>query len=397
MTISYISRDLEKVLPRLAASFRVLAVLGPRQSGKTTLVRKMFPTYAYVSCENSEIAQVIQDDPQGFLQFYSSGNGLIIDEFQKSPQLLSALQTWVDNNPKPGFFVLTGSQNYLMNAAISQSLAGRVGVVTLLPLSLHELSETKSDLPSLETVLAQGLYPDIVGAPQDYAIKLASYLATYVERDVRDLKQVGDLLQFRLFIKMCAARVGQLINYTSLANDCGISLKTAKAWLSVLEAAYIVFFVQPHHQNFSKRLVKTPKLYFYDTGLVCSLLDISPQALLVHPLRGALFESLIMSELIKTRFNTLNKPNLYFWRDKTGHEVDCIFEPSFGQLVPIEIKSGKTLTTNFAAGLEFYSNLAGQHVQQQWVVYGGNEPGPLKMCRVLPWYRAWEIVSQDND
>lgn len=268
-----ISRLLQKKLEALAQKLPVVAILGPRQSGKTTLSRMVFGNYAYVSLENLDSRTFAQEDPRSFLDTYAK-EGVIFDEIQHVPLLLSYIQTWVDEWQKPGQFILTGSQNFLINEAITQTLAGRIAILNLLPLSVDELAAANLLPAQSEECMFLGGYPRIYAkeiAPEDW---YPNYIQTYIERDVRQVKNVHDLAVFQRFLKLCAGRIGQLINFSSLANDCDVSLSTVKSWLSLLEQSFIIFLLRPHHANFSKRLVKTPKLYFVDTGLACTLLEI---------------------------------------------------------------------------------------------------------------------------
>ena len=315
----------------------------------------------------------------------SNDYGVILDEIQHVPGILSYIQTNVDLDYKPGYFILTGSQNFLVNQPISQTLAGRISIHTLLPLSVHELSEAQV-LPAIpEEALFKGFYPIIYSRDYDPTQWYADYIRTYLERDVRTIAAVSDLSTFRRFMKLCAGRTGQLINFTSLANDCGISTPTAKQWLSILEASYIVFLLQPHYQNFSKRLVKSPKLFFYDTGLAASLLDIeSSKQIDTHYLRGGLFESFVIAELYKSFYNADKVPHLYFWRDKTGHEVDCIIE--LGQyLFPLEVKAGSTINPSYFESLTFWNTLAQADPVDSFLVYTGNESYQRSLGTVISW------------
>lgn len=389
-----ISRDAQKKIEAMAQKFWVIALLGPRQSGKTTLARHTFPEYEYVSLENIETRTLAASDPKQFLAQFDTAKGVILDEIQHVPDLLSYMQTKVDAEKRPGFFVITGSQNLLLNQSITQTLAGRIFILRLLPLSLDELKEAHLLPQDVETLLFQGCYPSIYAyniTPQDW---YANYIQTYVERDVRQIKNIGNLSLFQLFVKLCAGRIGQLLNLTSLANDCGISVNTARSWISILEASYIVFLLRPHHKNFSKRLIKSPKLYFYDTGLASHLLGIeSAQDLVAHYLRGGLFESLIISSLMKTYYNQGSTPHLYFWRDKTGNEVDCIIE--HGELlIPIEIKAGKTFAQNFFSGINYFNELSQQPEHPSFVVYAGENTMKLKAGELIGWQHLNQIVAE---
>jgi predicted AAA+ superfamily ATPase len=366
----------------LASKFPVVAITGPRQSGKTTLARAVFSNYDYASLEDPvELARVL-DDPKLFL---IRKKGLIIDEAQRAPEIFSHIQVLVDRVNKPGRFILTGSRNIMLQKNLSQTLAGRVALLTLLPFSIEELSATRYAVRGVEEAMYQGFYPRIYDKkikPLDW---YPSYFNTYVERDVRDMKDIGNLAAFRKFTQMCAARIGQIVNLSSLANDCGITHNTAKAWLSVLEATYIIFLLQPHHKNFNKRLIKAPKLYFYDTGLACFLLRIeNKKALQTHYLRGGIFESMVISEFVKYRLHRGLPSNLYFWRDKAGAEVDCIVETD-NALIPIEIKSGTTAARDYFSGISYWKKLAGKSARKAYVIYAGQENSAWSEGELLGW------------
>jgi len=341
-----IERTLTPKLLSLAQKFQVVTLTGPRQSGKTTLVKAAFPDFPYVSLEEPDIRQIALTDPRGFLSNYP--DGAILDEVQNTPELFSYIQSIVDQR-REARFILTGSSNFLLMEKISQTLAGRTAILHLLPLSYPEL-ESGHFLPAqYETLIFKGQYPRIYDrsiAPADF---YPAYLQTYVERDVRMLKNIGDINAFIRFTQLCAGRSGQLLNYTGLANDAGISPNTAKAWISILETSYIVYRLQPYHRNFNKRLVKSPKLYFYDTGVACSLLGIrEAEQVGSHYLRGALFENWVINELIKRNFNRGERRYPYFWRDSRGQEIDCLLVEG-EKMLPVEIKSGKTISESYLA------------------------------------------------
>ncbi|MBI2411435.1 MAG: ATP-binding protein [Candidatus Kerfeldbacteria bacterium] len=386
-----IKRNVEVKLKQLAQQMPAIAVIGPRQAGKTTLVRKVFRDKPYVSLEDLDTREFAQTDPRRFLDQYQEG--AIFDEIQRVPDLLSYLQTMIDNQPVNGRFILTGSHNYLLQQHVSQTLAGRVAMLTLLPLSLEELEQASSKTKSIESYLFTGCYPRIYDQHLNPSEWYSSYIQTYVERDVRLIKNISDLQAFQKFIKLCAGRIGQILNLSSLANDCGITHNTAKAWMSILESSYIVFLLQPHHKNFSKRLIKMPKLYFYDTGLACALLHITNVAQLkTHYLYGGLFESFIIAELMKFRFNQGAQPNCYFWRDRLGHEIDCIIEQG-DQLIPIEIKSGKTIVSDYFKGIQYWTNLAGMSAEHGYVIYGGMQNQQRSQGHVLSWKNMKQIAQ----
>jgi predicted AAA+ superfamily ATPase len=378
-----LDRDATAALRRLARGFPVVAVTGPRQSGKTTLVRATFPGKAYVSLEDPDERALALEDPRAFLGRFA--RGAILDEVQRAPELFSYLQTRVDERRLAGQFVLTGSQQFGLMASITQSLAGRVGLVHLLPFALAELKAQGKLGSSLSAILYRGLYPALSSRRVAPAQWYASYVATYVERDVRQVAAISDLAAFRRFIRMCAARCGQLLNLSSLANDCGISHVTARAWLTVLEASYLVHLLPPYHVNFGKRLVKTPKLYFHDTGLAAYLLDIrDARQLETHPARGALFESLLVSEWLKHRFNRALSSNAFFWRDNTGNEIDLLLDHG-RSLQPVEMKSGQTPSGDYFAALRKWLAWAGPRARRPTVVYGGNRSMQREGVRLLAW------------
>lgn len=385
-----IPRTASSTLERLAKGFPVIALTGPRQSGKTTLAKSVFKDKPYVSLENPDEREFALRDPKRFLQRFPSG--AILDEVQRCPELLSWLQGWVDERGTMGDFVLTGSAQFDLLAGITQTLAGRVGRVELLPLSAAELLAASTAPSDLNATLFQGGYPALYDrdiAPPDW---FANYIATYLERDVRQLIAVRDLTQFQTFVKMCAARTGQLLNLSSLGADCGITAVTAKQWLSVLQASYIVTLLQPHHRNFGKRLVKTPKLYFCDVGLAAWLLGIRDASTLnTHADRGALFETYVISELMKQRLNAGQALDLYFWRDHVGHEVDVLIESGQG-LQALEIKSGTTYASDWTDGLKKWQTYAGDEALQPSLVYGGTASYQREGVQVWGWQDIGKIA-----
>jgi len=378
---SMIEREMAPLVLKLAGDYPALAITGPRQAGKTTLARAAFPDKPYVSLENPDTRELATQDPRGFLNKYQAG--AILDEVQNCPALFSYLQEILDSSKQAGRFVLTGSQQFGLIEGITQSLAGRIALVQLLPFSCHEAYGSKP--PSLDETLWRGAYPPIHDRQLDPSLWYANYMQTYIERDVRKLINVRDLTSFQRFVRLCAGRVGQLLNLSQMGGEAGITHNTAKAWLSILEASYVVFQLQPHHRNFNKRLIKTPKLYFYDTGLAVWLLSIrEARQVETHPLRGALFENWVVSESLKARFNHGLPAHLYFWRDRAGHEVDLLMETT-NQLIPVEIKSSQTVNADFFKGLEDWLTLAQPRRPRAWLVYGGNEDHQRKTTRVLSW------------
>ena len=384
-----IPRAATPTLERLAKGFPVIVISGPRQSGKTTLAKSVFSHKTYVSLENPDERAFAQEDPKRFLQRFP--DGAVLDEVQRCPELLSWLQGLVDERGIMGDFVLTGSAQFDLMAGVTQSLAGRAARVELLPLSATELAATQQAPADLNSALFQGGYPALYDrklTPQDW---FANYIATYLERDVRQLITVRDLSQFQTFVKMCAARSGQLLNLTSLGADCGVSSVTAKHWLSVLEASYIVTLLQPHHRNFGKRLVKAPKLYFCDVGLAAWLLGIRDVSTLdTHSARGALFETYVVSELTKQRLNAGQPRDLYFWRDSAGNEVDVLIESAQG-LQAIEIKSGSTFASDWSSGLKKWNKVAGEESLQPSLVYGGTQSYAREGVQVWGWQDIGKI------
>ena len=392
-------RHLSGKLKELAQGFPAVLVTGPRQSGKTTLVQQCFPSHRYVSLENPEIFEFANTDPKGFLA--QNAPPCILDEIQRAPELLSYLQGLIDQNPHPGHWILTGSQQFLLMNKVSQTLAGRIAIVQLLPLSLLELQGLPARKPeealmereeiakpqcSLEEIIYRGFYPRIHKDhlnPRDW---YSAYYKTYVERDVRDVLRIGDLSTFQKFVRLCAGRTAQLLNLSSLANDAGISAPTARSWISVLEASSLVFLLQPHHQNFNKRLIKSPKLFFLDTGLLCHLLGLrQSEDLNIHPLKGAVFESFVVSEVFKLFSHLGESPPLYFWRDRTGHEIDLLIDLGV-KLWPMEIKLGQTVSTDYFQNLKWWLGLRKNSQKEGILCYGGEENYHRENFLIHPWW-----------
>ncbi len=377
-----IERKMKSKLISLSDKFQVVTLTGPRQSGKTTLVRLTFPAFSYVSLEEPDIRQFALNDPRGFLSNYP--DGVILDEVQHTPELLSYIQTIVDND-KTRKFILTGSSNFLLMEKISQTLAGRTAILHLLPFSLLELEKEGIKFEKYESPIFSGLYPRIYDRNISPNYFYPSYIQTYVERDVRLMKNLGDINSFIQFLQLCAGRTGQLLNYSSLANDAGISPNTAKAWISILEASYILYRLQPHHKNFNKRLVKQPKLYFYDTGLACSLMGIRSEGQInTHFMKGALFENLIINEFIKKNFNDGIRQFPSFWKDNHDREMDCLLEKG-EEIIPIEMKSGKTMDNSFFDNLKFWYKITKTQTDSGFVVYGGEKSYQTSMGTYVSW------------
>ena len=384
--MSYIPRQAETMLARLAQGFPVVTLTGPRQSGKTTLARKFFTEHEYVSLEDPDNLTFARSDGKRFLNSFR--NGVIIDEAQRCPQLFSYLQGLVDQRQRAGEFVVTGSEQFSLGEQISQSLAGRSGALQLLPLALGELQAARQAPDSADEHLLMGGYPALYSRKLQPDLWFPNYIANYLERDVRQLLNVRDLSSFQLFLKLCAARCAQQLNTSSLANECGVSHTTIKHWLSVLEASYVITLLRPYHRNYGKRLVKTPKLYFLDVGLAAWLLGLRDlKTISTHIHRPALFENLVVLEFFKANLHAGRSAELYYWRDSNGIEVDLIFETK-GAVQAVEIKSGYSYLPEWRRSLRKWQGLA-QEQLTPWLVYGGehsyNQDG-VELCswRHLP-------------
>lgn len=376
-----VNRAISPLLARSFASYPVVTVTGPRQSGKTTLCRTAFPTLPYFNMERPDLREATAADPRGFLA--RAADGAIIDEVQRVPELLSYLQVHVDERQRNGMFVLTGSEQFRLSESISQSLAGRTAILRLLPFSTEEAALIRPSM-MIDELLFTGFYPRIYDQKLHPPQALGDYFETYVERDVRLLGGVRDLSSFQRFVRLCAGRVGQLLNLQSLGNDAGISHTTARHWISVLEASYVAFLLPPLHANVSKRLTKTPKLYFHDVGLASWLLGVESAAqLATHPLRGALFENLAVSDVLKYRYNSGRRGNLHFYRDSSGLEIDLIY-PLAGRHLPIEIKAGHTVTSSQTAALEKFGSLFSDETADPILVHGGEDDVPRGRVTSLP-------------
>lgn len=378
-----IPRAITDTLRHFAKKYPVVTLTGPRQSGKSTLLRHAFSDYAYVSLEDPDVLMQMKEDTRLFLRQYPDKT--IIDEAQRHPALFSYLQTHVDEAGKEGMYLLSGSHNFLLMESISQTLAGRTAVLQLLPFSLGEIRNHAPAFPGFEQYLFTGSYPRIYDKKLLPGEFYPFYIQTYIERDVRQMKNISDLNLFIRFVKLCAGRIGQLLNLASLANECGITHPTARAWLSVLEASYIVYLLQPYHHSFNKRLIKSPKLYFTDTGLACSLLEIGePRQLFNHFMRGALFENMIVAEKLKDFYNRANPPAMWFWRDHTGNEVDLLLKDG-SELLAFEIKAGSTYNPDFFKGLRFWKTLSGASPDTMAVIYGGRQTLETKHGSLFSW------------
>ena len=388
-----IPREITDEVLIAAKLFPAVAILGPRQSGKTTLVQNIFSNHHYVSLEDLDIRLLANEDPRTFLNDRKNDFGLILDEIQHAPGLLSYIQTMIDAEKRKGYFVITGSQNLLVNQAVTQTLAGRIAILTLLPLSINELQIAKLLPNNIEEAVFRGSYPLVYAESFDPVKLYANYLRSYIERDVRALKNIYDLSLFQKFLQLCAGRVGQVLNYSSLANDCGIDQKTAQAWISLLEATYVIFLLQPYYKNIGKRLAKSPKLYFVDTGVACNLLNIkSAQEVSLHFAKGGLVESLIIADFYKQYCNIDQRPAFYFWRDYAGNEIDCIKKKALS-LYPIEIKSGKTINRDYFKQFDYWQATVNGPIENNFVIYGGNQNASWSNAKVLAWQNSGTLVS----
>lgn len=381
--MSFVNRHIEAAIRAQRDKYPVIAVTGPRQSGKTTLLRNIFPEYQYISLENPDNRAFAMEDPMGFLA--QNRGRIILDEVQQAPILFSYIQTIVDELQAMGLFVLSGSQNFHLMDNITQSLAGRVALFKLLPFDFTEMKTGKMLAEDFGKACLNGFYPAIYDRKIEPTVFYANYIQTYVERDVTQLLNIRDLRQFRTFLALCAGRAGQLLNISSLANECGISQPTAKAWISILESSYIIFQLQPYYQNFSKRIVKTPKLYFYDTGLLCHLLGIRDMTTFhENPLRGNIFENLVVAELFKRNEHEYLHREYWFWRDSNGHEIDLLTQN--GNLFDIfEIKSTQTIMREHFKGIDYFSEISGNRAGRKTLIYGGNSDQLRTHYQVLGW------------
>jgi hypothetical protein len=369
----------------------VIAVTGPRQSGKSTLIKHLFPEHLYYNLEDIELRKFALEDPKGFLS--NKGQKIIIDEVQYAPELLSYIQVISDEQKIAGQFILSGSQNLLLMQSIAQSLAGRVAIFNLLPFSLEEINSTDYEMSTYEEYILKGFYPRIYDMnlkPNDW---LQDYLKTYVERDVRQILNVGDLGTFRSFLEICAGRIGQLVNFSEIGSQIGVSYQTVNRWLSVLESSFIIFTLRPYHQNFNKRIVKSPKLYFYDTGLACALLNLrNTDDLNRHFAKGALFENFIINEVQKNQLNASISPKNYFWNAAGAHEIAMLIDIG-GKLVPIEIKSSRTINSQFFDSLKYFQAISGAEPQNSYLVYGGIETQNRSIATVIGWNSLADIAT----
>ena len=383
-----IKRLLKEHLLYLAGKYPIITITGPRQSGKTTLAKMVFPKKAYVNLEKLDIREMAEVDPNAFLEEYP--NGAIIDEIQRVPKLLSYLQVLVDERKETGLFIITGSQNFELMKHVSQSLAGRTGLVKLLPLSLQELKKVdKAETNDWAELIYKGFYPRIYSEDMEPSIYYADYIQTYLERDLRDLTAVHDLRLFRNFLKLCAARIGQCLNYKNIADDLGVAQNTVKNWINLLEVSYIIFLLPPYFANIKKQITKSPKLYFTDPALAASLLDNeSAKHVKSHPLFGSLFENLVIMEFVKYRFNQGKQSNHYFYQDRT-HEIDLVSKVS-DKLISTEIKSAKTFHESFFRNLDYFESIFQDQLIKKAIVYGGEKSQNRSKASII---NPWDITK----
>jgi hypothetical protein len=378
----YKRRGITPHLKKMLKKFPIISLTGPRQTGKTTLLLNEFKDYKYFNLERPDLRELIIGDPLGFLR--NNGKKIIFDEAQNLPELFSYIQADSDESNLAGKYILSGSQSFLLNEKISQSLAGRVSVNILLPFDFSEYPKLKSS--SVEELILSGFYPRLHESKIIYSDFYPSYLQTYIERDLRTLSGIENLNTFSRFFSLCAGRVGQILNLSSLANDCGVSVNTAKSWISLLEASYIVYLLQPFHKNFNKRIIKSPKLYFYDTGIVSSLLRISNKEMLrSHYLYGALFENFVISEVIKKKYHSGTQPSVYYWRESNGTEIDCIIEDGNNRLYAIELKGGETFNNDFLRNLKIFENLEKDISVKSKVIYNGEIKSKISGIEIMNW------------
>lgn len=387
-----ITRIQKNKIQELAKQYPVISITGPRQSGKTTLSKLCFPDYKYYNLEEPNIRDLIMSDPKSFVN--KNSEGTIFDEVQKYPELLSYIQVAVDESKKLAQFIVTGSENLILSEKVSQTLAGRVAIFNLLPLSIIELEDNGLLDKNISEIICKGFYPRLYDLKMDSSQYYSNYLATYIERDVRLVKNIGDISSFQTFMKLLAGRVGQIFNAESFSDDLGIDSKTVTSWLSVLESTYIVFRISPYFNNYGKRIIKSPKIYFYDTGLLCYLLNINnANELQVHFARGSIFENLIITEVMKHKLNTLALIQPYFWRDNHGNEVDLLIDRG-SETDAIEIKSGKTFKPDLARGLEYWNSIEKPNKGNNYLIYDGETENKTKNFELLNWKSFTKILGK---
>ncbi len=390
----FIRRELENSIRVGAQQVPIIAIIGPRQSGKSTLAKEIFKNHVYLDMQDAELFEFANSDPKGFLNSYKNEHGILIDEAQYAPKLFGQIKVEADKNPKPGYFVLSGSQNFLLHEKISESLAGRVYFYTLLPLSIKELKNAGLLFEDVNEQIFKGFYPRVYQPHMNAQEYYENYILTYVERDIRTIKNIDNILIFQKFMQLCALRVGTMLNFTHLAANCGINVATAKSWLALLETSFILFQLAPYHENLGKRITKSPKLYFYDVGLAATLMGVNKEVITKkRDIYGALFENMVIVDIIKN-FNAQNvRPSLTFFRDSNQNEIDLIIEVA-GKIIPIEIKSSETMSSKFFATLNWFQEQT-KNDHEPIVVYGGNEMQRRTKGIVIPWNRLEEINAKN--
>lgn len=378
-----ISREIQGTILEMLEGYPIVALTGPRQSGKSTLLKHLLPGYEYVSLEVPENRTFASEDPHSFLARYKTH--IIIDEAQRVPHLFNYLQTWVDEHHIMGQYVLSGSQNFHLMEGITQSLAGRVAILKLLPFGISELAESKDPINDWQSYILKGSYPAIYDRGIDHSTYYKNYLQTYIKRDVSYIRSIHDSSRFESFLLLCASRAGQLLNLNNIASECGISSPTAKSWLTILEHSYIIYLLHPYYENFTKRIVKSPKLYFFDTGLASYLLQLrNKEDLNNSVLRGALFENLIITELQKRNYHQNQLREYWFWRDSNGHEIDLLMKSAEGFDI-FEIKSTSTITYKLIEGMNYFDRISDGRVKSKTLIYGGDASQNRSQFRVRNW------------
>lgn len=386
----FISREAYQELDEMCKSFPVVTITGPRQSGKTTLLKHIFPDKKYVTLEDPDIRQMAISDPRSFLN--QSESGMIIDEIQRVPDLVSYIQGIVDQVQQPGYFLLSGSQQFELTQKISQSLAGRTAIMKLLPFTIKETQVVSPGMSTTE-LLYKGLYPRLYNTPpMNPSRYYNSYLQTYIERDLREIINIKDLHLFTLFVRLCAGRTGQIFVASNLANEVGVSVPTIQSWLSILEASYIVYLLQPYHSNINKRLIKSSKIYFYDTGLAAYLAGInSVEQMPAHPLRGAFFENMVIMETLKKKYNSFRNFQLYFYRDSNQNEVDLLLDNGIS-IDAIEIKSSETYDKSFQKGLNYIRQLLPEKIKNTTICYAGQLESVLNEIKLVNYKNLSDVI-----
>lgn len=380
----FIERDLTKIIESGVKQSPIVAIIGPRQSGKSTLLQKMFPDYIYLDMQDAELFNFANNDPKGFLNAYSNNKGVIIDEAQYAPNIFSQLKVEVDKNPRRGYYILSGSQNFLLHEKISESLAGRVYFYTLLPLSIKELKQANLLCDRAENQMYKGFYPRVYQPNVNAQTYYENYVLTYVERDIRSIKNIDNILIFKKFMQLCALRIGTMLNYTDLAANCGISVSTAKSWLALLETSFILFLLPSYHENLGKRVTKSPKIYFYDVGLAAVLMGVDLETIIKkRTIYGALFENMIVVDIIKNFHAQGIRATLTFFRDSNKNEIDLIVETG-GKTTLVEIKASETMDNNFFDTIAWFKEQT-KDDQKAVVVYGGTQTQQRTRGKAISW------------